>query len=705
MTAEPVDVVIIGGGVSGAVVAKRLVEAGIPVLCLEQGDWPDPTQYPGASAEWELRSATQWSSVPALRNAPGDYPVDLTSSDLGVLNYNGVGGGSVLYSAQWPRMLPDDFAVRSLDGVADDWPIGYGDLQAYYEQTDRDFGVSGLGGNPMYPPGEDPPLPPLPIGAIGLRVARAHARLGWHWWVEPNAIASAPFDGRNPCVQRGSCGSGCNEGAKASTDRTHWPKVAALGGRVVTGARVRRIDVDRRGLACGVEWVDRQGRGRYQEANLVVCAANAIGTARLLLASSSRRHPAGMGNSSGLVGRNLMLHPLATVAGLFDGPCAGWRAHAGGLVQSLQFARSDPDRGFVRGAKWALGTAGGPLRAAFAPDGVGCWGLDHHRHVQRHLGRSGRWTIIAEDLPEPQNRVELSRDLVDDAGIPAPRVVYRLGANTERLICWQIERARESLQEAGATEIEVVRHRANGHFMGTARMGIDPSASVVDPSCIAHDVPNLVIPDGSVFVTAGSANPTSTIAAIALRAADLLLARRSDVELPEHRRSFAGLASRDGTLGQGGSAPPGVTVAIRKSAPRTRTEELVPPPSAQQRGLIKAAADLLIPAGEGMPAAGAIVADGPVDRVLSARPDLVPKLAESLVSFEQLCHRRDEVGNVRRDARFGALRYVVAAAYYLDQRVRTSLGYDPERVAPVRGLEFPEYLEEGLLDHMLEGTT
>jgi choline dehydrogenase-like flavoprotein len=162
---DPVDVVIVGAGVAGAVVAKRLVEAGLSVVCLEQGGWPDRADYPGATPEWELVAAKQWSSIPHLRNDPADYPVDLDDSDFGVLNFNGVGGGSVLYSAQWPRMLPDDFRVRSVDGVADDWPLGYADLQPHYEATDRDFGVSGLGGNPRSPAGEDPPLPPLPACA------------------------------------------------------------------------------------------------------------------------------------------------------------------------------------------------------------------------------------------------------------------------------------------------------------------------------------------------------------------------------------------------------------------------------------------------------------------------------------------------------------------------------------------------------------
>ena len=181
--------------------------------------------------------------------------------------FAGVGGSMLLFAGAWPRLLPSDFRVRTLDGVADDWPLSYAELQPYYERSDRQIGVSGLGGDPAYPPGEDPPLPPLPIGAGGLKVARAHSRLGWHWWPEPNAILSAPYEGRNPCVQRGTCMQGCNEGAKASTDLTHWPVAIANGARLVTGARVRRLETNDRGLVTGATWLDREGREHFQAAS------------------------------------------------------------------------------------------------------------------------------------------------------------------------------------------------------------------------------------------------------------------------------------------------------------------------------------------------------------------------------------------------------------------------------------------------------
>jgi choline dehydrogenase-like flavoprotein len=665
------DVLIIGAGAAGGVAALRLADAGFTVVCLEQGDWPDRSTYPGSTPEWELVAAKQWSSLPSVRNGPGDYPVDLDDSDLGVINFNGVGGGTVLYAGQWPRMLPADFRVRTTDALADDWPIGYDDIQPYYERTERQFGVSGLGGNPMYPPGEDPPLPALPIGPVGLLVARAHARLGWHWWPQSNAILSAPFEGRHACVQRGTCGSGCNEGAKGSTDQTHWPHVVARGGRVLTGARVRRIVTDSRGLASGAEWVDRDGRDHFQTADVVLCAANAIGSARLLLASAEGAHPDGLANSSGLVGRRLMLHPMATVTGLFDQPLEGWRAHAGGLIQSLEFAATDPSRGFHRGATWELSSAGGPMQAVFSPPGGAEWGPDHHRHVRERLGRNAMWAILCEDLPEEANRVELSASAWDSSGIAAPKITYRLSDNTRAMIEWQLAHAEESLRTAGAWRVDSTRGLPNGHFMGTARMGDDPASSVVDRWCMSHDVANLGIIDGSVFVTAGSANPTSTITALALRAADHLVARRGDIRVPARHRSVGGFEAR--------VRPQPVTVPPR-SAPIVTPEE---------RQRLEVLADLLIPATDGMPAASEVgTAHECLDRVLRARLDLAEPLRAALLDGATASAMR-------------TVRYVVAAAYYLDPRVRERLGYPGTVGWPVRAQDFPEYVAEGLLDHLL----
>lgn len=536
LAVEPVDVLIVGAGATGGVVALRLAQAGFNVVCLEQGEWHDKADFPGIRLDWELAARKQWATSPNVRGLPQDYPVVEEDSPVSPLMFNGVGGSTLIFAGAWPRMLPSDFRVRSLDGIADDWPLTYDELLPYFRRTDRDFGVSGLAGDPAYPPDdEDSPMPPLPIGSAGLKVARAHTRLGWHWWPEFNSINSAPYDGRRPCVQRSTCQSGCNEGAKASTDLTHWPKAIALGARLVTGARVRRIETNDRGLATGATWVDRQGGEHFEPARVVVLAANAIGTARLLLLSADPRQPDGLANSSGLVGKRLMMHPFANVAGLFDEPLLSWQGQFGDLIESLEFYETDERRGFVRGARWALAPTGGPINTALpSRAGTQVWGPDHHLHVRSHLGHGANWGLFGEDLPDEANHITLSPTVTDSSGIPAPEVHYRMSENSRRMLDFHIERATESLLEAGARTVEVDRlMRYSGwHLLGTARMGDDPRTSVLDRWNRTHDVPNLYVADGSCFVTSSGVNPTSTIVALAMRAADHMIETRFEQQVP-----------------------------------------------------------------------------------------------------------------------------------------------------------------------------
>jgi choline dehydrogenase-like flavoprotein len=532
---EKADVLVIGAGASGGVAAGALAEAGFDVLCLEQGEWPDLASYPAPRLTYELEARKQWSGSPNARQNPSDYPIDDGDSDVAPLMYAGVGGSMVLYAADWPRLLPSDFRVRSLDGVADDWPLRYRDLQPYYERTDRAFGVSGVGGDPAYPDGDDPPLPPLPIGEIGLRMARAHDKLGWHWWPAAQAVASVAHGDRRACVQYGACMQGCPEGAKASTDITHWPRAMRNGARLLVGARVSRILVSNQGLATGAEFVRPDGTWDIAKADVVIMAANAIGTPRILHNSASRRHPHGLANSSGLVGKRLMVHPFANVMGYFDDDMASWEGHVGAKIACYEFYETDTDRGFVRGAKWSLAPTGGPLNAALPTRaGHDVWGAEHHESVRRHLGRTISWGIFGEDLPDENNAVEIDSSLTDSSGIPAPKIRYKVGENSRRLLDFNIARAVESLQAAGAYDVatESLMRYSGWHLLGTARMGEDPQESVVDQYGRCHDVPNLFIVDGSVFVTSGGVNPTSTISALALRSVEHLIQSRSSQPVP-----------------------------------------------------------------------------------------------------------------------------------------------------------------------------
>lgn len=525
------DALIVGAGPSSAVAAKRLVDAGCSVVVLEQGEWPNYLRARAGEPDFEITANRYWNWNPNWRKAPADYPVDDDDSDITALMYNGVGGGTVIYAAHWERQLPSDFCVRTLDGVADDWPFTYEELEPWYVVVEKDFGISGLEGDPCYPTGEGPPLPPVPLNRVGRLGAEALNRLEWHWWPASNAIATQRYGRLKPCVQRTSCLFACPTGAKASVDRTHWPVLIERGVKLVTGARVSRVELGANGLATGVEWIDRDGREHVQRAGVTILAANGIGTPRLLLMSSTSSHPDGLANSSGLLGKRLMMHPFATSIGLFDEDLASWRGPWGQHLHVMQFYETDRSRGFVRGAKWALMPTGAPL-AQVMPGLWGdedVWGPGFHEAVRKRLSRSAMVGIICEDLPDEANQVTLSESLVDSDGLPAPRISYCTSENSEAMLAFNISKAEELLREMGAYEvISTPNIKVSGwHLLGTARMGSDQETSVVDTWGRTHDVPNLFVYDGSTFPTSSGVNPTATIAANALRFADHLVESRS----------------------------------------------------------------------------------------------------------------------------------------------------------------------------------
>jgi choline dehydrogenase-like flavoprotein len=528
--AEPSDVLVIGAGVAGSVAAWYLSAAGFRVTCLEQGPWVEPSQFPGERPDWELQGQGRWSIDQNQRGLPEDYPCETSGSDIAPVMFNAVGGSAIHFGAQWSRMRPQDFRGRSTDGMGDDWPISYAELQPYYERMDRAFAISGMGGNPAYPPGAPPPLPGFPLGRIGRRGAAGMNALGWHWWPADHAIASIDHASLRACVRLGTCLTGCPVGAKGTPDLTLWPAALERGARLVTGARVRRIEVGAHGRATGALYVDRDGVEHRARADVVVVAANGIGTPRLLLLSASPAQPDGLANSSGLVGRNLMLHPYVTACGLYDEPLESHRGPSGTPITSLQFADTDESRGFARGAQWDLfGTRGpiGVLNLWSGTLGPDRFGPRIHELMARTLGRSFQWGIGIEDLPSEANDVTLASGLADSDGIPAPRVRYRITDEARRNLAFQIARAREAHEAAGALETIVVDRTDSGwHLLGTCRMGDDAERSVVDRDGRAHDVENLYVIDGSVFVSSGPQPPTATIAANALRSVHALARNR-----------------------------------------------------------------------------------------------------------------------------------------------------------------------------------
>ena len=522
-----VDVLIIGSGASGSAVAWSLAETRMRILCLEQGDWVKSSEFPSNGRDWEARRYTDFNISPNHRGRDTDYPVNDDNSLMKVANFNGVGGGTILYTAHFPRMHPSDFRVRTLDSVADDWPVDYATLEPYFAENDRMMGVAGLAGDPAYP-AHQPTMPPVPLGKTGTRFAKAANQLGWHWWPSDTSIATTEYEGRAKCINLGHCTPGCAQGAKASTDITYWPLALRAGVELRTRCRVREITTHEDGMASGVIYFDPQGIERFQPAEVVILACNGIGTPRLLLNSTSSRHPAGLGNSSGLVGKNLMLHPWPQVVGYVDEQLDG--DHGPMTVSwSKEFYETDPARDFVRGYTLQFARGTGQVNEAITSAAAGHlpWGVDHHRVYRKLLNKRLLIGVACEDLPEEHNRVTLDPVLKDSHGIAAAKIDYTIGDNTRRMMEHGIARAEELLTVAGATHLHTSRTNLNspGHLLGTARMGTDPTRSVVNEWGRSHDVKNLFIVDGSIWVTSGGVNPTSTIQALALYIADTMKAR------------------------------------------------------------------------------------------------------------------------------------------------------------------------------------
>jgi choline dehydrogenase-like flavoprotein len=532
MTDEPVDVLIIGAGASGAAVAWSLADTRMRIFCLEQGGNSNPAEYPSAGRDWEARSKTDFSFSPNQRQRPTDYPINEDNSPIKIANFNGVGGSTVLFAGQFPRFHPSDFRVKSLDGVADDWPVDYATLEPFFDENDRMMGVTRLVGDPAYPAKPETGMAPLPLGKSGQTLAKGFNKLGWHWWPADTAINTKEYDGRDKCINLGACMMGCAQGAKASVDVSYWPHALRAGVELRTHCRVREITVNDDGMASGVIYYDEDGQEQELKAHVVVVAGNGVGTPRLLLNSKSSLFPNGLANSSGLVGKNLMFHPYAAIQGIFDEELDGAKGpHKG--IQSQQFYESDPARGFVRGYTWEMSRGIGPVNTALTGMARGRipWGDGHHAAYRKMVNRVASLYAVCEDLPEEHNRVTLDPDLTDSNGIPAPKIDYRLSENSEKMLAHAVAKATEVLTAAGATDVMTAApvSFAGWHMMGTARMGTDPARSVVNEWGRSHDVKNLFIVDGSIFVTSAGVNPTCTLQALALYIADQMKQRLANL--------------------------------------------------------------------------------------------------------------------------------------------------------------------------------
>lgn len=528
-TADAADVIVVGCGAGGAVVAKELAEAGLSVIVLEAGKRYEPARdYPTARWDFEIRGGAHFAAEDARRD-------EYTAGKRGFFYHRvkGVGGSTLHYDGMSPRLHQSDFRVRSEDGVADDWPLTYDDLEPFYTRVEYELGVSGPdGGNPFEPPRSRPyPTPPHAFNLAGQVIARGAERLGLHMVREPLALPTRDWHGRPACASAGTCEMGCQISAKSSMDVTFVRKAEATGrAQIRSECMAVDVELDDTGRARAVVYLDRNGRRHRVGARAIVLAGNAVETARLLLLNASSRFPDGLANSSGLVGRNFTEHLAVFATGLFPARVDPWRGPpTGGMIQDYYATR--PDHGFVRG--WTMIATNShhwPLSVARRLPG---WGTAHKRLVEKTFGHAVRVASIGEQLPDASNRVELDPMVTDHFGLPVPRLINEPRANDRAMIDAIKDKLATLLIAAGATEVVANDHAPGGsaHYLGTCRMGRDPRTSVVDAWGRSHDVPNLFIADGSVFVTGGAVNPALTISALAMRTAEGIVAafRRREI--------------------------------------------------------------------------------------------------------------------------------------------------------------------------------
>jgi len=513
-----IDYAIVGVGSAGGVLLQRLARAGFQVVGFEAGPFWD-TERQWVSDEAGSHNL-YWND---LRITGGKDPLALGSNNSG----KGVGGGSVHWASFVPRFHPSDFEIYTRDGVGTDWPMRYEDLEPYYELIEREMPVAG----PLLFPWGKPhghPYGPHPMGEVGNVLIRGCTELGIPVAAGgPVAILSASHGNRPHCIYRGFCIQGCKVGAKASTLITHVPDALASGAEIRDNTMVARIGMGKDGRVTGVHYFDAEGREHFQKARSVIVCGYALETPRLLFNSACPGHEQGLANSSGTLGKYLMAQAGNVILGRFDGLIRQYKAPPAHALTEA-FYETDPSRNFARG--FAVQTVG-PLPIAFAKQmmaakGLWGWGLRRAMMDYNHWSPLG---LLGELLPWEDNRIEVAdgrngrHDARDRFGLPVAQVTYALHENDKRLIEFGRNKVMEIMRAAGAAE--VVQEQRYAHLVGGARMSASSATGISDKFGRTWDVPNLIVMDGSVFPTQGSANPGLTIQALAARTADHLISQ------------------------------------------------------------------------------------------------------------------------------------------------------------------------------------
>ena len=561
MSDATADVCIVGVGGMGGIMAKELASAGLKVVGLERGPAPKHEDYaPRDSIRFLIRpEQLEWvrHEPTTVRRRSGERTrLQYRTSPLNVL-----GGALLHWTGQSSRYTPGDFRLFSNEiasgnaqrAGADlagydiiDWPLGYDDLEPFYERFEWEFGISGrAGANPFAGPRRrDFPLPPLRHSGKMKLFADACTKLGYHPYDTAAGILSQPyrppqpFDTRIPerpaCVYCGHCNFyGCHVHAKAASLYTVIPVALGTGNfDLRTSCKVARINSEETGRVTGVSYFDAQGTLREQRARVVILSAFVFEHVRLLLLSkNSRRFAKGLANSSGYVGRNIMAHGDVRAMGVFDDFIVNGFIGPGSAAMRIDdFNGNNFDHtglGFIRGGTIGTSGDGTPVtRWDVLPPDVRPWGKEFKEFFSRYYARTMDLNMQPETLPHRDNRVDLDPRQRDRWGLALPRVTFDFHHNERRLQKFMAGVGEKIMRETGASRVWTEEKGRPNRWAGGTRMGADPKNSVVNAQCQTHDIENLFTVGSSVFPTMSGYPPTATVAALSYRVADFIMRQK-----------------------------------------------------------------------------------------------------------------------------------------------------------------------------------
>ena len=549
-TLPKVNVVVIGLGAAGGIMAKELATAGMKVVGIEWGPLRRTQDFQWDHDEIKYESR-KFLLKPIIDEVPMQYransQIPAVNSGVPWTISSGVGGGSIHYGTWNWRMLPHHFRLKS-ENIAKygassipagtnvvDWPISYNDLAPYYDKVDTELGISGkagningqvqTGGNPFEGPrSKDFPLPPL-IQTTGSRLfSQASTALGYKPFPTPSAIISQAYDGRPACDYCGFCSSyGCHIGAKSSTLVSVIPKAVASGNfEMRTGCRVIRINKSG-GRATSVTYLDQAGVEQEQPASFIIVSNYTWGAVRLLLLSGI--------NANGMVGKYLMSHQYQIVNGIFDNTITNPSAGQTGANATIDEFNGDnfnhTGLGFIEGA--SITSIGGNTHAvtgtsSLAPGNFSQvaanqnWGQSRKDFIKKYFTRTLGLIAQTPTLPYENNVIDLDPTVKDALGFPVLRVTYTGSDNEKNIGNYLQPKMAAVLKQAGATTTvngPLLIPPWNNHEVGPCRMGTDPTQSVVSQYLQSWELPNMFVVSGAVFPTYFGYNPTHTIQALA----------------------------------------------------------------------------------------------------------------------------------------------------------------------------------------------